>query len=152
MSTSASFDAYAARHAAIAALEAELLPGNKAVVLAALTRASIISVMATFDGSGDSGQIEQIDAFGVGNAIVPLPETAIVFREIMSEDFAIVSRTRSIREAIEIMAYDLLEKTHDGWEDNEGAYGEFTFSVAEGAITLDYNERHLEATNCQTVF
>ncbi len=116
MSTSASFDAYAARHAAIAALEAELLPGNKAVLLAALTRASIISVMTTFDGSGDSGQIEQIDAFGVGDAIVPLPETAIVFKEIMSEDLAIVSRTRSIREAIEIMAYDLLEKTHDGWD------------------------------------
>lgn len=47
MSTSASFDAYAERHAAIAALEAELLPGNKAVLMAALTRANISSVVVT---------------------------------------------------------------------------------------------------------
>jgi hypothetical protein len=30
---------------------------------------------------------------------------------------------------------------HGGWENNEGAYGEFTFDVAQRTITLDYNER-----------
>ena len=31
--------------------------------------------------------------------------------------------------------------THDGWENSDGAYGDFTFDVAERTITLDYNER-----------
>ena len=34
-----------------------------------------------------------------------------------------------------------LAQTHGGWENNEGAYGEFTFDVAQRTITLDYNER-----------
>ena len=35
----------------------------------------------------------------------------------------------------------ILEQTHGGWENNDGAYGEFTFDVAERTIKLDFNER-----------
>ncbi|MEQ1518940.1 MAG: DUF6878 family protein, partial [Usitatibacteraceae bacterium] len=28
-----------------------------------------------------------------------------------------------------------------GWENNDGAYGEFTFTVSDQSIALDYNER-----------
>ena len=48
----------------------------------------------------------------------------------------------SVDEAVEQLAYDFLSETHGGWENNGGAYGEFTFDVAEGTITLDYNERY----------
>ena len=43
-------------------------------------------------------------------------------------------------------------ETHDGWENSDGAYGDFTFDVAERTITLDYNERHMESDYSQHVF
>ena len=49
--------------------------------------------------------------------------------------------TQSVRDAVETLAYDFLEQTHGGWENNEGAYGEFTFDVGDRTIRLDYNER-----------
>ena len=58
----------------------------------------------------------------------------------------------SIRDAIERLAYDFLEETHDGWENSDGAYGDFIFDVAERTITLDYNERHMESDYSQHVF
>jgi hypothetical protein len=39
-----------------------------------------------------------------------------------------------------------------GWEDNEGAYGEFTFDIANRKIKLDYNERYTGSHNSQHVF
>lgn len=47
----------------------------------------------------------------------------------------------AIAAVIEDIAYQLLEQTHCGWENNAGAFGEFTFDVAARTITLEYNER-----------
>ena len=52
-----------------------------------------------------------------------------------------VAKALPVDEAIEQIAYDLLGQKHCGWENNDGAYGEFSFHVAEGRIELDYNER-----------
>jgi hypothetical protein len=60
--------------------------------------------------------------------------------------------TVSIADAIERLAYDFLEQTHCGWENNDGAYGDFTFDVAERTITLDYNERYTASEYSQHVF
>ena len=49
--------------------------------------------------------------------------------------------------AVECLAYDVLERTHGGWENNDGAYGDITFDVAERTITLDYNERYTASEN-----
>ena len=51
-----------------------------------------------------------------------------------------------------LMAYNLLSQTHDGWKNGEGAYGDFTFSLEERSVTLEYNERHTEATYHQHTF
>ena len=58
----------------------------------------------------------------------------------------------SIRDAVEQIAYEFLEETHFGWENNDGAFGEFTFDVAARAITLDYNERITDTDYSQHVF
>lgn len=57
-----------------------------------------------------------------------------------------------MKEAIERLAYDFLEETHDGWENNEGAYGDFLFDVAARTITLNYNERLETSEYTQHVF
>ncbi|HPB23905.1 MAG TPA: hypothetical protein PLL48_16440, partial [Novosphingobium sp.] len=53
----------------------------------------------------------------------------------------------STSEATENLAYDLLRQKHRGWETNDGAFGEFTFDVAAGTISLDYNERFTSSEN-----
>lgn len=119
---------------------AELHPANKASLFAALRQAAITSVVVTFDGEGDSGQIESIDA-KAGDLEAELP--------VLSVDIAVLHfsakeperLSQPLSDAIETLAYAYLEQSHGGWENNAGAFGEFVFDVATGTITLDYNER-----------
>ena len=53
-------------------LDAELRPANKAAVFDALTAAGLTIVTVRFDGYGDSGQIEDIEA-KAGDDVVALP-------------------------------------------------------------------------------
>ena len=144
--TTPSYDAAAlwaaveAQHTARTRLADELGPTNKTAILAALAVAGITIVVVTFDGAGDSGQIESVDA-RIGEVAAELPVTEVEIGSPLWDGSGVEIRTLSLRDAMEQVAYDLLEDTHDGWEINEGAFGEFIFEVAEGAIRLDYNER-----------
>ena len=44
-------------------------------------------------------------------------------------------------DVVEQLAYDFLSDTHGGWENNDGAYGEFCFDAAARCIHLEFNER-----------
>jgi hypothetical protein len=129
----------------------ELLPSNKTALFAALAAARITAVIVTFDGCGDSGQIENIDA-KAGDESVNLPSGTIDIACSVWGSAAIERQSLSIRDAIEALAYAFLGQTHGGWENDEGAYGDFTFDVADRTITLDYNERHLESDYSQHLF
>lgn len=121
-------------------LAAEVLPTNKSALFDALAAAGLSRVVVTFDGSGDSGQIESIDA-RADDAPASLPSVDIEIASPTWDGSDLDRRLMLVAEAIEKLAYDFLEGTHGGWEVNEGAFGEFTFDVAERAIRLDYHER-----------
>ena len=123
-------------------LAESLRPANKAALFDALAAAGITSVLVAFDGCGDSGQIESVDA-QAGETAVELPGVDVEFASLTWEG-AVERTSMSVRDAVEALAYECLERTHGGWEDNEGAYGEFTFDVASRSITLDYNERYVD--------
>lgn len=117
---------------------------NKAQLFGVLGPAGITHVTVTFDGGGDSGQIEDISAVA-DNAKVELPSAEI---ELVSHVWGQEEPTRTrmpVAEAIEQLAYDLLSLTHCGWENNDGAYGEFVFDVAKQTISLEHNERYVTA-------
>ena len=119
---------------------------NKAKLLAFLASAGITLVTVTFDGGGDSGQIEDIAAFK-GDLSVELPGGTV---EVMMLGYGADRPTANhlcVTEATENLTYDLLRQKHRGWENNDGAYGEFTFDVAAGTISLDYNERFTSSEN-----
>lgn len=118
----------------------ELRPANKTALFDALAAAGITQVVVTFDGCGDSGQIEEIDARSEDD-MVPLPPDEIMICSAAWGDPGFVARTMTVEQAIEQLAYDFLSETHGGWENDDGAYGEFTFDVATRSISLDYNER-----------
>jgi len=119
---------------------------NKIVLFDSLAAAGIENVIVTFDGYGDSGQIEDIST-GAGDAAIPLPPDRIEIARMIYESPEMVRQTQTVREAIETLVYDFLRQTHSGWEINDGAYGEFTFDVAERTIKLDYNERYTSSEN-----
>ena len=127
---------YNARTAAEAALRAT----NKDIVFDALAAAGIATIVITFDGYGDSGQIEDIQVRGpdgVDLSQIRIRLTVLDWRFETPEE-----REASLRECVEDLAYGFLNQTHCGWENNEGGYGEFTFDVASRTISLDYNERY----------
>jgi hypothetical protein len=136
------FDAsnFVEKDRAFSALSNSIRPANKTVLFDALAAAGITSVLVHFDGSADSGQIEHIDATA-GDQSAEIPNGNIVIAQVRWAEPNIERTTLSVRDAIESLAYDFLEQTHGGWENNEGAYGEFTFDVAERTITLDFNQR-----------
>ena len=113
---------------------------NKAALFDALAEAAITSVEVTFDGYGDSGQIEDIIA-KAGDKDVALPAVTLELARAEWDNPDIVRQVHSLKDAIEQLAYDFLRETHDGWENSEGAFGDFHFDVAQRSITLDYNER-----------
>ena len=146
-----SYFRYLAQERAYAERAEALRPANKAALFDALARAGITCVLVRFDGEGDNGQIEEIDAL-CGEAPADLPSGEIEIAEPVWGSPEARHVTLSVREAIETLAFNLLEETHGGWENGDGAYGDFTFDVAERTITLAYNERRMESDYSEHVF
>ena len=131
--------------------DAELRAVNKTAVFDALAAAGITIVVVAFDGYGDSGQIENIEA-KAGDEVAALPSGEV---EIVSANWGeaeLDRTTMTVHDAIERLAYDFLQEAHDGWENSDGADGDFTFDVAERTISLDYNERRMESDYYHHVF
>ncbi len=134
---------YLAQDAAREALFETLRPANQTSIFDALALAGIITLVVNFDGYGDSGQIESITATGTDGEIV-LPEISIPYASPGSGDAddPINRQALPLAEAIETLCYDLLRSTHAGWENNDGAFGEFTFDMSARTISLDHNDRY----------
>jgi hypothetical protein len=136
------FDDYLAQERAHQAQAESLRPANKQALLTALANVGIARLTVTFDGYGDSGQIESIEAVDVQGAAVPLPDVPIV--TLSAAVWGADEPERhdlGQREAVEWFVYDMLGSLHGGWEINEGSYGQVVFDVAAGSIALDMNTR-----------
>lgn len=141
--TDATFTAYEAKYDAARRLEAEILPRNKAILFDALSAAGISIVVIEFEGSGDSGQMEQPCARTADETVVAVPDILIELERVNWSN-GIDRESLSLTSAVETMAWTLLGDTHGGWENGDGGYGEFTFDVTERSIKLEYHERYTE--------
>lgn len=97
-----------ATEAAHQALTAMLRPATKAALFAMLAEAGIATVTVQFDGAGDSGQIESVDAVDANGAPHDLPSTMVTMSRAVWGDEQPQLRTLPVAEAIEAFAYDLL--------------------------------------------
>jgi hypothetical protein len=131
--------------------DAELRAVNKTAVFDALAAAGITIVVVAFDGCGDSGQIENVEA-KADDEIVALPSGQVQIASAVWDQAEPERTAVTVHDAIERLVLDFLGMTHDGWENSDGAYGDFTFDVAERTITLDYNERYIQSEYSQHVF
>lgn len=132
------YDAWRAEEAKRRADFAAQLVPLKASLFDFLETNGIVLMTVDFDGCGDSGQIEGISAFDE-HGEVALPENGFVAPDADGEVTSAVSE--AIEGTIETLAYDLLQTEHGGWENSDGAYGEFRFDVVARSITLQCNMR-----------
>ncbi|TAJ79734.1 MAG: hypothetical protein EPO45_04235 [Sphingobium sp.] len=143
------YDAWIAEDAKRRAAFAEELVGLKTNLFDLLEAQGIVLVTVTFDGCGDSGQIEDIVAFDE-HGEVAVPEDKLASAQTDTDAAGDAEYGEPIKDVIETLAYDLLQSEHGGWENNEGAYGEFRFDVADRTITLGCNIRISSADYSET--
>ena len=106
----ASMSHYEADRAAFKAEASRLRLQNKAALFTVLKSHNITQIVVSFDGYGDSGQMEDVEATS-NDKIVSLPHDKVTLSFARHGGEAEI-RTESLREAIESMTYDCLEETH----------------------------------------
>jgi Family of unknown function (DUF6878) len=112
----------------------------KKPILAALKRFNIAKAVTVYDGEGDSGQIESITATTVDGKDASLD---VLFG---SQD----PQSPTLRDVLDDFAWACLEAYHDGFEINDGGYGDITIDVASGKVLIDHNDRFTDVTNTTT--
>lgn len=142
--TDQQFTAYEAKVARAEQLRAEILPHNKKILFDTLAEMDIVLVTIDFDGCGDSGTLQQPNAFNSQNTMIAFPKVTITVKTAVFDTGAIEEKAITLREFIDGLACDLLEEKHEHWEEGEGAYGEFRFSLPDRSIQLEYSERYIE--------
>ena len=129
-----------------------------------LAQTKVSSIEVSFEGCGDSGQIEAVDytdANGKGideaylNKTIVKGSATTAYMQYDEKTKQLVdgkSKEGTIREIIEEICYDKLGASHGGWEINEGSYGTFHFDVSGRKVSLEYNERIEEVRTSEESF
>jgi len=129
-----------------------------------LSQTKVSSIEVSFEGCGDSGQIESVDytdtnGKGIDEAYL---DKVIVkgsaktsyhqWDEKKKQMVLTEAKEGNVREIIEEICYDKLGASHGGWEINEGSYGTFHFDVSTRKVRLEYNERIEEVRTSEESF
>jgi hypothetical protein len=89
-----------------------------------LKAAGVECVHINYDGCGDSGQIESIGYTDRdGKPIDPAGKITITEDQLMD------------------LFYDLTQARHPGWENNDGAFGEFEWNLMDDTLKHTHNDR-----------
>jgi len=114
--------------------------------MTALACYGVASAVVSFDGSGDSGQIQDIYATGLSTELDSVP--------LRPEHAAMVANPSgaacSLYELIETFAYTLMEATGQDWYNNDGGFGEVHIHPGLGKAWVDMNIR--ETTSIYSKF
>jgi hypothetical protein len=127
----------------------EIARENKEKVCEFMKEKNIDSATLTFDGSGDSGQIEDISLVSNEFDQALMLKTNIAVRLIDSEYYNSTAKQwehvdklveKPFGYCLEEWAYTLLSSRFGGWEINEGSYGEIVLNK-DGTGRVEFNER-----------
>jgi hypothetical protein len=113
----------------------------KKAILPRLQDAGIDRVEIRFDGSGDSGAVEECVCLDATGAPMPCPDVTLLEGEADKADRTGSAELHSLGQVLEQLTYLALERHHPGWEINDGACGELVIDVAEATFVLDCSLR-----------
>jgi hypothetical protein len=109
-----------------------------------------------FNGSGDNGQVESIEAVTEGEGTVEIDQPCALSQrtaEVGSGTWDRAARAyaypdghrpMTVRELIEEWLYAALDEAHPGWEIDAGSSGTITLHVLQGTATCELEARHSE--------
>ena len=115
---------------------------TKPLLFDALSSLGVVTVTVEFNGSGDSGQIEEIKAVDAAGNEILLDQSNVVIKTVNGMDDSIEENSCTLLEAIDTACWDWLKETHGGWVNDDGAMGNFVLNVANRTVTLEFNERY----------
>lgn len=136
----------------------EVVEKNKEALMKFMAEHKITKVVVTFDGSDDSGQIEDVTLFSgkdeADSELLKIPADVITVRQIWNPDTKWVLHTnverKDIRELAEETAWHPLELNFGGWEINEGSFGEVIIrSDGTGEIECNHRVIEVETDSCE---
>jgi hypothetical protein len=118
-------------------------------LLASLRDCGAEVVRASYDGGGDSGQIDEVTITGHEKKPVKGKKTkgkvASSFIDSTGEWKEIVKlKMVSLEEKVKDFFYSALSSYHGGWENDDGGFGEFEWDLKTDVIKFVHNERYTE--------
>jgi len=142
----------------------ENIKTNREILLQALFENEIKSVVAHFSGSGDSGEINELNVVSIDDEIEVDEDTLtqILLRGVVpagdentmqwvdgtysKRDFD--KQPMTLHEWVMLVCYEELSRAHGGWEINAGSYGTISIAVPLGgresadfkALTIECHE------------
>lgn len=128
----------------------EIRARQKAAIFAALAELGVDHVAVNYDGSGNSGQIDEILASDAANKSIPLPSDRKV--RLPSADPGNPFVETTLEDAVETLAWNYLEELYGGWENNDGAFGSFVFDIPSHSIKFEHNERFTDVNTTSHEF
>jgi hypothetical protein len=130
--------------------KAEKSKVNAKALFDTLSDTRVASIEVTFDGCGDSGQINDITFTDHRGKDLSCPKLIVKgshlghqhqWDEKKKEFVEVGGGEGDVSAIVEEICYDRLGAYHSGWEINEGSYGTFNFDVLNRKINLEFNER-----------
>jgi Family of unknown function (DUF6878) len=92
-----------------------------------LKAAGVELVHIRYDGCGDSGQIEEVTYTDAqGKSVNPADQMTLTEDQLME------------------LFYDLTQARHPGWENDDGAFGEFEWNLTADTLHHSHNDRFTE--------
>ena len=121
---------------------------NRERIFDTLQKTAVAQIVITFDGYGDEGQIQGIEATDAAGNAISLPSDRVEITSVSwcRQEKTVQSQSMKLQDALETLCYGYLGELHPGWEDNEGCSGDFTIDVLKRTIHLECNQRYLEST------
>ena len=121
-----------------------------------LKRLGATSVVVSYSGSGDSGQIDQVSIYQDKTELKPVKKISILIATSKwNQESGWIERVQSksmpLADALEALVYDWIESEHAGWENNDGASGECTIEVAKNEFILNHITYYTESESTEHV-
>lgn len=120
---------------------------NKEILFDILADNKVEVVTVMFDGSGDDGQVESSDLPDKIKRVVvegaKVSQGKIWTSGGVKESF---KENPTVEEIVASLCYEALSNLYGGWENNDGAFGEFVFHVKDRVVEFNFNQRYTEST------
>jgi len=127
----------------------------KDIIFDILNENKVKNFTVSFDGSGDSGQVEDISS-EIPSEVLHKEIQGVRIRKgtrySQGKAEIIWEEAKTVEDVIQSVCYETLEQVCGGWEINDGSYGEFTFDVKNRKVSLDFNERITDVKSSQYDF